>query len=101
LIQKSLCVGALLFCASAPAALPFFDDFEGGLGNWSAGGARGLTTARSSSPTHAATDSPGAFYTNNTDAALTLASSISLSGAVRPALSFQHQYALETGYDFG
>ena len=86
-------------CAGAP--LPFFDDFESGLGNWAPGGSWGITTAHYASPGHSATDSPGSFYTNNTDAALALAVSLDLSGAIRPALSFQHQYALEAGYDFG
>ena len=83
------------------ATFPFSDDFEGGLGNWTTNGTWSLTTARYASPSHAATDSPGAFYTNNTDSALTLASSVSLVGATRPALSFQHAYFLENGYDFG
>ncbi|NLH84269.1 MAG: hypothetical protein GX450_02440 [Verrucomicrobia bacterium] len=61
----------------------------------------GLTTTHYGSPSHAVTDSPGTFYTNNTHSALTLAASLSLAGAVRPALGFQHRYALETGYDFG
>jgi len=77
------------------------DNFEGGLGQWVAGGSWGLTTAKFSSPTRSVTDSPGTFYTNNTDAALTQATSLNLGGTVRPALSFQHQYALEAGYDFG
>jgi len=81
-------------------AYPFSDNIEAGLGNWIANGGWGLTTAQYASPTHAVTDSPGTFYTNNTDAALTLASSINLSGAVRPALQFYHKYAIEPGYDF-
>ena len=93
--------GLLLAGSCAAATLPFHDDFESGLANWSPGGSWGLTTAHYASPGHCVTDSPGSFYTNNTDAALALAVSLDLSGAVRPALSFQHQYALEAGYDFG
>ncbi|MCC6356453.1 MAG: immune inhibitor A, partial [Verrucomicrobiae bacterium] len=48
-----------------------------------------------------ATDSHGAFYLNNTDASLTLASNLSLLGSTRPALGFYHRYSLEDGYDFG
>lgn len=91
----------LLACVSAANASLFTDNFESGLGQWSAGDAWGLTSTRFVSPTHAVTDSPGAFYTNRTDAALTLAGSLDLRGAVRPALAFFHQHALEAGYDFG
>ena len=97
-------LSSLIWIAAAfplMAAYPLSDDFESGLGNWTASGGWGLTTARYASPSRSATDSPGAFYTNHTDAALTLASSINLAGATRPALSFYHQHALESGYDFG
>jgi hypothetical protein len=96
-------VAALLLASTSAfaASYPFFDDCEGGLANWTASGGWGLTTARSSSPSHAATDSPGSYYTNSTDSALTLTSSISLAAATRPTLSFQHAYFLESGYDFG
>src|SRR5664280_1089220 len=94
-------VSVLMAVTPLRAAFPFFDDFEGGLGNWSATGTWGLTTGRFASPSHAVTDSPDVFYTNNTDSVLALASSINLSGAARPALSFQHAYLLENGYDFG
>ena len=93
--------GLLLAGSCSAATLPFHDDFENGLANWLPGGSWGLTTAHYASPGHAVTDSPGSFYTNKTDAALALAVSLDLSGATRPALSFQHQYALEAGYDFG
>ena len=96
-----LLVGGLMAGSVAAATLPFNDDFEDGLGNWSPGGAWGATTARYGSPGHAATDSPGSFYTNNTDAALALTVSLDLTSATRPGLSFQHSYALEANYDFG
>ena len=96
-----LLAGLLVAGSCSAATLPFYDDFESGLGNWSSGGAWGLTTARYASPGHAVTDSPGSFYVNNTDASLALGVSLDLTGATRPALGFQHQYALETGYDFG
>ena len=102
LIQISL-AGALSITTvfAASAAYPFLDSFESGSGNWTATGGWGLTTARYASPSHAATDSPGTFYSDNTDASLTLAASLNLSAATRPALSFQHSYSLEDGYDFG
>ena len=91
----------VLASITGASAYPFSDSFESGLGQWNAEGAWGLTSTRFASPTHAVTDSPGAFYTNRTDAALTLAGSLDLTSAVRPALGFLHQHALEPGYDFG
>lgn len=81
--------------------VPLRDDFEGGLNAWQATGSWGLSGARSASPTHAITDSPGAFYTNNTSSAMTLVNSVSLAGTTRPALGFQQAYLLEEAYDFG
>lgn len=92
---------ALTLLPIALPGVPFADQFEDGTGQWTATGTWGLTTARFASPTRSATDSPGAFYTNNTDTALTMAGSVSLAGTTQPALSFFHQYALESGYDFG
>ena len=77
------------------------DDFESGLGQWTAGGAWGTTSARHASPIRSVSDSPGAFYANNSDTALTLAAPIDLGAAPRPALRFHHMYFLEAGYDFG
>ncbi len=71
------------------------------MSKWSLTKAWGLTTAKYGSPTHAVTDSPGSYYTNHTDSAMTLAASLDLTGTTRPALRFRHQYALENGYDFG
>ncbi|MCX7866051.1 MAG: immune inhibitor A, partial [Limisphaera sp.] len=91
----------VLASITGASAYPFSDSFESGLGQWNTEGPWGLTSTRFASPTHAVTDSPGAFYTNRTDAALTLAGSLDLTSAVRPALGFLHQHALEPGYDFG
>ena len=76
------------------------DAFESGLDKWTASGDWGITASRSSSPTHSATDTAGTFYADNSDTSLTLATGIDLSGATRPALSFQQAYSLEEGYDF-
>jgi len=96
------CLAGLLLAGSCSAGtLPFYDDFEGGLLNWTPGGLWGLTTAHHGSPSHAVTDTPGAFYTNNANSTLVLAVPLALTDAVRPALSFRHQHALEAGYDFG
>jgi hypothetical protein len=77
------------------------DDFESGLSQWQTTGNWGLTTSRYASPTHSVTDTPGAFYTNNSDSSLTLANGMNLSAMARPALAFQHSYELESGFDFG
>ncbi|HEX7619006.1 MAG TPA: hypothetical protein VF480_09850, partial [Verrucomicrobiae bacterium] len=100
-VRLPLALCGLMFCMNLPAAPLFFDDFESGLGNWACSGTWGLTTAKSASPSHAATDSPGTFYADNTDSALAMAGSVNLTGVARPALSFRHTYALENGYDFG
>ncbi|MDW8310156.1 MAG: immune inhibitor A, partial [Verrucomicrobiales bacterium] len=97
----ALVLGGLTTLLQPVAGSIFQDNFESGLGQWTAQSPWALTTARFASPTRSATDSPGAFYTNNTDAALGMAASVNLVGTTRPALSFFHQYALETGYDFG
>ncbi len=101
-LRSSRFLAAVLLAGSCSAAtLPFYDDFEGGLANWSPGGSWGLTSARYGSSSHAATDSPSSSYANNVDAALTLAVSLDLAGVTHPALGFQHSYAFEASYDFG
>ena len=80
---------------------PFADDFESGLGNWTAEAPWGETTAFYSSPAHSATDSPSTLYGTSVDASLTLGSSVDLSSATRPVLRFYHRYQIEDGYDFG
>ena len=100
-VEVVLVMCGLMFCYDLSAAPLFFDDFESGLGNWTVSGTWGLTAAKSTSPSHSATDSPGTFYADNTDSALTMAGSVNLNGVTRPALSFQHTYALENNYDYG
>jgi len=102
LLAKIFLTSVVLIINTTPsqASIIFSDNFENGFGNWIPSGSWGLTKDFYISPTHAATDSPGTFYTNNTDSSLTLARSINLSSAVRPALRFYHKYALETDYDF-
>ena len=80
---------------------PFADDFEGGLGNWTAETPWGETTAFYASPVSSATDSPSTLYGSSVDASLTLGSSVDLSSAARPVLRFRHRHQLEDGYDFG
>ncbi len=83
------------------ATYPFADDFESGLGNWTAEAPWGATTAYYSSPVSSATDSPSTYYGASVDASLVLASSIDLTSATRPVLRFYHRHQLEDGYDFG
>jgi len=90
----------LWFGAMTARALPWSDNLEGGIGSWSTNGTWGLTDASSRSPTHAVTDSPGAFYANSSDSAVATASGVDLSAATRPAARFYSRYALEPDYDF-
>jgi hypothetical protein len=78
---------------------PFYDDFEGGLGNWSVSGYDwDLTTADSRSSSHSLTDSPGGDYGALWDAGVTLVHPIDLTGAGAPALTFWHKMNLgDTG----
>jgi hypothetical protein len=96
-----LALWLLLSAVPARAADLLTDHFESGLAGWQASGLWGLTTGRAASPTQSVADSPGAFYSNNSDTTLTLASAVNLSSTSRPVLSFFHSYELENGYDFG
>ncbi|MCF7674924.1 MAG: immune inhibitor A, partial [Akkermansiaceae bacterium] len=90
-----------MILATAAAADPLTDQFESSLGQWQATGSWGLTTTRAVSPSHSVTDSPGAYYTNNSNSALTLATAIDLTATPRPALAFRHAHELEKSFDFG
>ncbi|NLG01654.1 MAG: hypothetical protein GX565_16110, partial [Lentisphaerae bacterium] len=92
----SMAVGVALFARAQLAN----QNFEAGLGAWTVTGAWGVTAADAWSPTRSATDSPGAFYANNTDTTLALAAPLDLSASVRPALRFYHRFALEDGFDW-
>jgi hypothetical protein len=78
----------------------FHDDFETGFTHWSRTGTWWVTPADAVSPTHSAADSPGAFYTNNSDTAMSMAGTVSLMGMSHPVLHFWTKYDLEDGYDF-
>ncbi|MBN2703473.1 MAG: immune inhibitor A, partial [Pontiellaceae bacterium] len=85
---------------SAYAASYLSDTFESGMGLWSLSGSWNSTVADAYNSDRAATDSPGAFYSNNSDSALTLSGSLNLSTATHPALMFFHRYSLEENYDY-
>ncbi|MBI5675717.1 MAG: SBBP repeat-containing protein [Nitrospirae bacterium] len=76
-------------CGGTTLSFPFYDDFESGLCNWIDDW--GLTTSDARSVTHSATDSPGGDYLDNTDASLTLAHPIDLTGTVSPVVSFWYK----------
>jgi len=99
LIPSSVIASILVAGAAQAAPYPFADNFESGVGNWVTNGLWGLTSSDAHSASQSATDSPGRFYTNHTDAALELGSSINLSAATAPVLTFYHRHSLETGYD--
>lgn len=74
------------------------DNVEGsplffGQGTWA------VTGEAFASPSRSYADSPGAGYQPNTDASLTLGSSVSLAG-LSPRLAFKAKSELEAGYDF-
>ncbi|MDX9793612.1 MAG: immune inhibitor A, partial [Kiritimatiellia bacterium] len=99
-VIKVVVVLALGVCFSGKAAL-VSDDFESGLGAWSVTGGWSATASDAHSPTRSATDSPGSYYTNNTDAALMLGLPLDFSEVARPAVRFYHRHALETDFDWG
>ena len=87
---------------SAAVNVPFIDDVET-LGHWVTDPPWERTTNDSVSPDHSWTDSPSAYYANDLDVSLTLASAsaINLTTTTSPRLKFWHHYDLETGFDFG
>ncbi len=96
-----LALALLLSNTLALAAYPFSDDAEAGLGAWSADPPWAATGVNPHAGAQAFTDSPGAHYANDTDSSLTMASSMDLSAATRPALLFWQRHNLEDGFDFG
>jgi PKD repeat protein/sugar lactone lactonase YvrE len=69
----------------------FFDNMEGGSGNWTAEGTWGLTTQQSHSASTSWTDSPGGNYASNVNAALEMMP-LDLSTMSSPTLSFWHRH---------
>jgi subtilisin family serine protease len=90
----------------------FYDDMEGGSGNWSTGGTNNSWAISSdnefvtayggtANPTNFWSDSPGSTYLVNTDSYLTVASDIDLSGysVQRVGISFLAAWLLDAGFD--
>jgi len=83
----------------ASLSYPFFDDMEGGTGNWTFDAPWNLTEEYAHSGNYSWTDSPNEFYQNNTEISLNM--SIDLRFATMPVLSFWHRYSLEPNSDYG
>ena len=77
----------------------FSEDFESGATGWTIGGTWNITAESSNSPTHSATDSPGSYYSNNTDSNIT-SPSINLSGKNGCKLLYYLTLDTEKNYDF-
>ncbi len=79
----------------------FFDDMEGGAGNWSKTGSWALTQEAYASPTHSWTDSPGSPYASNTNSSLTSRTiDLSALSGGSAVVAMAMAYELEYGYDF-
>jgi hypothetical protein len=82
----------------APKSIPFVDDFEQGIGNWTVSGYDwNVTDTQSRSTSHSLTDSPGANYVANADTATTLTKPLDLSNSTKPVLSFWYRGDLGYG----
>lgn len=79
-----------------PQAL-FSDDFESGIGNWTATNPWGITLLNGN---NVLTDSPGGNYSNNSNRAVRLTNPIDMQLVRDPVLTFKTRYALESGYDY-
>ena len=79
----------------------FSEDFESGATGWTPGGTSiwSITAESSNSPTHSETDSPGSYYSNNTDSNIT-SPSINLSGKNGCKLLYYLTLDTEKNYDF-
>ena len=70
----------------------FSDDFESGLGSWSVSGSDwALIDTDSVSPTHSVTESPDGDFPPNTNATISLAYPIDLSGSDMPVLTYWYK----------
>ena len=91
-------LSATTFAPGGLVAYPFFDDMEGGKGNWDPETPWALTTETSYSGTTSWTDSPGSSYGNSLSTSLRI--SINLGAAVMPVLSFRHIYSVQQNADW-
>lgn len=100
-MTRKLIIGMLFVAGNVAqaASYPFADAFETDSLAWTYEGSWARSAAASHSPTYALADTPGASYANNMNASAAL-SSLDLSTAVKPSLSFYHRFFLEEGWDF-
>jgi hypothetical protein len=79
----------------------FCDDFESGLSNWVVSGQDWNTTSATwRSPTHSATNAPNGNYPGAAIEVLAMASSVDLTTATTPVLSFWNKLVYGPGNDF-
>ena len=91
--------------STKPAWTPVFsEDFEGGLGDWtatnSAGGNWGIENGGGVGGSDAATDSPNGLYQNNTHSELQKTTAVNLAGRHGCRLDYALDLASEAGFDF-
>ncbi|MBM2825650.1 MAG: von Willebrand factor type, partial [Dehalococcoidales bacterium] len=83
------------------ASYPFSDNVEvPTANNWVADPPWAKMTTDAHSANTSWTDSPGGYYANNANVALTLATPVALPSGGKPQLKFWHHYQLEAGFDF-
>ncbi len=82
-------------------AYPFSDDLESGAGNFLADLPWALSAETAHSGSWSWSDSPGANYANSLTRSFIFKIDLDGGSAVRPELSFWHQYGLQTGADYG
>jgi uncharacterized repeat protein (TIGR02543 family) len=81
--------GDLKYAESISPVNLFFDDFESGIGQWTADPPWGLTTSSFHSGSNSATDSPIGNYANSVAVSLTM--TVTITGLAE--LSFWHKYS--------
>ncbi len=82
-----------------PYCAAFSDDFEAGMGSWTAEAPWAISTEAAHSPAHAWSDSPGGNYSSGQDVSLT-SPVLDLSGQTGVRLDFWQICDTEAGYDF-
>jgi hypothetical protein len=95
-ICKSGACTTIVGCGVPPGNTAYFcDDFEAGPGRWTVTGVDWWTTVSNSySPIHSFTNNPNGSYVAGSLAQATLTSSIDLSSAIHPQLSYWQHYSM-------
>jgi hypothetical protein len=90
-------------CEGTPVVGRYFcEDFEADISKWQVA-TEGWNTviATSQSPTHSVTDSPNGNYPVGAKSEITMVSSVDMTGAVLPILTFWHKLGLSFGTYWG